>query len=131
MRNWDDETSTSNKSPASAKSASNPYINTQETSPNAETMASTSTSTSANPPTLADLDLTNPAYREKNSNLTASTDSRPVSAAPFNEAETKKLLRKLDLHLIPFLALIYLYVGRPPLSLFSSLLPPSPHYPCA
>jgi len=35
--------------------------------------------------------------------------STPVSEAqPFTKADTRKLLRKLDLNLIPFLALIYL-----------------------
>lgn len=47
-------------------------------------------------------------YREKTSDLTDGTDSRPTSAVPFNGVETKRLLRKMDLHLIPFLALIYL-----------------------
>ena len=99
MRNWDDETST--KSLVSSKS------NSKKTPPKLETMASTSASTTENH-TLVDLDLTTTTYREKNPDLTSSNDSRPVSAAPFNEADTKKLLRKLDLHLIPFLALIYL-----------------------
>ncbi len=101
MRNWDDETST--KSLDSSKS------NCKKTPSKLETMASTSASTVENH-TLTDLDLnlTTTTYREKNPDLTSSNDSRPVSAAPFNEADTKKLLRKLDLHLIPFLALIYL-----------------------
>lgn len=42
----------------------------------------------------------------------ADTKGSEIAVAPgsFSEAETKKLLRKLDLHLIPFLALIYLRV---------------------
>jgi hypothetical protein len=37
--------------------------------------------------------------------------STPDSEAPhFDELRTKKLLRKLDWHLVPFLALLYLYV---------------------
>jgi len=30
------------------------------------------------------------------------------NAIPFDEGATKRLLRKLDLHLVPFLALLYL-----------------------
>ncbi|KAK0118349.1 hypothetical protein ONS95_012638 [Cadophora gregata] len=99
MRNWDDENST--KSLDSSKS------DPKKTPPKVVNMASASTSTAGNH-TLPDLDLPIATYREKNTDLTSSNDSRPVSAAPFNEADTKKLLRKLDLHLIPFLALIYL-----------------------
>ena len=33
------------------------------------------------------------------------------SGTPFDQATTKKLLRKLDWHLVPFLALLYLYVS--------------------
>lgn len=32
------------------------------------------------------------------------------SGTPFDVPRTKKLLRKLDFHLVPFLALLYLYV---------------------
>jgi len=46
--------------------------------------------------------------QEKKIDLVQSTASDAVSSVPFGEAATKKLLRKLDLHLIPFLALIYL-----------------------
>lgn len=57
----------------------------------------------------AGLNLTNATYQEKNTDLTGSTErGAPPIPAPFSEAETKKLLLKLDLHLIPFLALIYL-----------------------
>ncbi len=59
-----------------------------------------------NPP--ADLDLTKATYREKNTDLTGSTEDGAATPIPFTVAETKKLLLKLDLHLIPFLALIYL-----------------------
>lgn len=49
---------------------------------------------------------------------TSDTDSKDVGvaqiedvspqAAPFDAARTKSLLRKLDWHLVPFLALLYL-----------------------
>jgi hypothetical protein len=40
--------------------------------------------------------------------LTSTKGTTVFAPAPFSEADTKKLLRKLDLHLIPFLALLYL-----------------------
>jgi hypothetical protein len=47
------------------------------------------------------------SYRENNkSAATSSTDIR--QSQPFDQAATKRLLRKLDNHLIPFLSLIYL-----------------------
>lgn len=47
--------------------------------------------------------------QEKNIHPVGSTSSDPASnVVPFNEVATKKLLRKLDVHLIPFLALMYL-----------------------
>ncbi|CZT49129.1 related to allantoate permease [Rhynchosporium secalis] len=58
-------------------------------------------------PATPEIILTDASSREKTSNMTESTD-RPVNGAPFTAVETKKLLRKLDLHLIPFLALFYL-----------------------
>jgi hypothetical protein len=47
---------------------------------------------------------------EKKLDLAGSTVSDPVSATavPFDQGATKRLLRKLDLHLLPWLALIYL-----------------------
>jgi hypothetical protein len=36
-----------------------------------------------------------------------------VESQGFDEKATKKLIRKLDWHLIPFLSLIYLYVNHP------------------
>jgi hypothetical protein len=36
-----------------------------------------------------------------------------VESQGFDERATKKLIRKLDWHLIPFLSLIYLYVEFP------------------
>lgn len=37
-------------------------------------------------------------------------------AAPFDAARTKKLIRRLDWHIVPFLSLLYLFVS--PLFLF-------------
>lgn len=61
---------------------------------------------------LPDLGLSQSQYREKK-DLTGSASTDPPSLQvatplPFNPAATKKLLRKLDLNLIPFLALLYL-----------------------
>jgi hypothetical protein len=56
----------------------------------------------------ADLDLTSIAFQEKNHEIRESTGSDVSLSMPFNDAATKRLLRKLDLHLIPFLAVIYL-----------------------
>lgn len=38
----------------------------------------------------------------------SSSDEGSNNAAPFTEAETKLLLRRLDYHLLPFLSLLYL-----------------------
>lgn len=54
------------------------------------------------------LDLTRAGYQGKNGELISSTICPPQFDMPFDEAATKKLVRKLDLHLIPFLAFIYL-----------------------
>jgi hypothetical protein len=57
-----------------------------------------------------DSDLSQAKYIEdKELGSLTSTEGTTVSAPlPFTEAATKKLLRKLDFHLIPFLALLYL-----------------------
>jgi hypothetical protein len=47
------------------------------------------------------------SYRENNKSVATSSTDIPQSL-PFDHAATKRLLRKLDYHLIPFLALIYL-----------------------
>ncbi|TQS37032.1 hypothetical protein Golomagni_02506 [Golovinomyces magnicellulatus] len=48
-------------------------------------------------------------YSEKNTDSSESTVTDTSSlATPFDSLATKRLLRKLDLHLIPFLALLYL-----------------------
>jgi len=60
------------------------------------------------PPTVTTLDVTD---EEKKLGRAGSTVSDPVSAtpaAPFDQGATRRLLRKLDLHLLPWLALIYL-----------------------
>jgi hypothetical protein len=54
--------------------------------------------------------LTSALYREKNKSVAASSSTDTPQSQPFDQAATKRLLRKLDWHLIPFLALIYLYV---------------------
>jgi hypothetical protein len=49
---------------------------------------------------------------EKNAGVldaSASDSVESIEAQGFDEARTKKLVRKLDWHLIPFLSLIYLY----------------------
>ncbi len=38
-------------------------------------------------------------------------DVQIVESQGFDEARTKKLLRKLDWHIIPFMSLIYLYAA--------------------
>jgi hypothetical protein len=50
------------------------------------------------------------SYREKNKSVAASSSTDTPQSHPFDQAATKRLLRKLDWHLIPFLALIYLSV---------------------
>jgi hypothetical protein len=45
------------------------------------------------------------------------TSPSPEKAIPFDQKATRTLLRKLDFHLVPFLALLYLY------------LPPNPSAP--
>ena len=52
-------------------------------------------------------ELGSASYREKNKSVAASSTDTPQSQ-PFDQAATKRLLRKLDWHLIPFLTLIYL-----------------------
>ncbi|KAG0649409.1 MFS transporter prlL [Hyphodiscus hymeniophilus] len=52
--------------------------------------------------------LQSESYREKNESATASSSTVNPQSQPFDEAATKRLLRKLDWHLIPFFALIYL-----------------------
>jgi hypothetical protein len=54
------------------------------------------------------LEHTKAVYQEKNDDLTDASATPQSLALPFDGPGTKRLLRKLDLHLIPFLALIYL-----------------------
>lgn len=59
---------------------------------------------SENPP----LEKTVPLEQERE--LPSSNSLYLVEAGGFDLGATKKLVRKLDWHLIPFLSLIYLYV---------------------
>ena len=101
MRNWDDENRSSPHSQiskSSSPSTSKSKMASQE--PKITTSSIDVADASSDP--------------EKNIALVHSTASEAVSkvpsapSVPFDVAATKKLLRKLDLHLIPFLALIYL-----------------------
>ncbi|KAI1002194.1 hypothetical protein K3495_g6004 [Podosphaera aphanis] len=47
-------------------------------------------------------------HGKKSPELMRSILMLPVGTAPFDEVATRQLLRKLDIHLIPFLALLYL-----------------------
>lgn len=57
----------------------------------------------------------------------ASTSVEVVELRPFDEKATKRLLQKLDRHLIPYLSLIYLCVGNTHASF--SLSPGTPFPP--
>jgi hypothetical protein len=97
MRNWNDESA--NVSQLSSKSSSQKLSETEQ-------------ATMTSKPILAELDLSQAKYCEKNKDLSGSTSTDPTTLsapAPFDQAATKKLLRKLDLNLIPFLAFLYLY----------------------
>jgi hypothetical protein len=99
MRNWDEETHAV-PNPSSKSSSQN--------------LAEAVTPTMApNQPkhTLSDLGISQVKYNEKIKDESTSTLTEPTtlpSTPPFTDAATKKLLWKLDLHLIPFLALLYL-----------------------
>ena len=62
--------------------------------------------------------LASASYRENNKSLVASSTDTPQTIQSFDHAATKRLLRKLDYHLIPFLALIYLSVASRPFILY-------------
>lgn len=47
---------------------------------------------------------------ENNEKIVAPPAYNDDDAPHFDEARTRKLLRKLDWHIVPFLALLYLYV---------------------
>jgi hypothetical protein len=60
-------------------------------------------------PADSGLSQSKPGEKEKEtSTLTAFAPTTLAASTPFPHAAEKKLLRKLDLHLIPFLALLYL-----------------------
>ena len=96
MRNWNEE------SPTLSQASSKSDLKRKRNSPSYP-MA---TDTLKKSP--AELDLPNDAYQIRNNYLSDSTADRATHAVPFDEAATKKLLRKLDLHLMPFLCIIYL-----------------------
>jgi hypothetical protein len=58
--------------------------------------------------TDASLDGKTHETHEKDAVEIASTPSNGSDTQGFDEKQTKKLLRKLDIHLVPFLALLYL-----------------------
>jgi hypothetical protein len=66
-------------------------------------------STTSSKKTPDDLDLSKATTYRENTEITGSTIAASAVQAPFDPVARKKLLRKLDRHLIPFLALIYLY----------------------
>ncbi len=102
MRYWNEESPTLSHSTTKASTNSGPL---QKDLSKGETMAPNITKQAP-----SELDFSRANYAEKNSDLTDSTANISIVAvpAPFDHAATKKLLRKLDLHLIPFLALVYL-----------------------
>jgi hypothetical protein len=103
MRNWDEDSP-----PQSHASSKNKQESDQISASTQFKMESTSSSKK----TPDDLDLSKATtYHEKNTELTGSTVAASAVQAPFDPAARKKLLRKLDRHLIPFLALIYLQVA--------------------
>lgn len=74
------------------------------------TMALNIVSTSPDSDLANAANATNAVYAEKKDPTGTSTEDVVTGISPdgFDEAATKKLIRKLDLHLIPFMALIYL-----------------------
>jgi septal ring-binding cell division protein DamX len=97
MRNWDEdspfESYTSSKSREESEQSSSTKIkmeaNSAKKTPNG-------------------LDLTKATTYRESAELTGSIVAASPVQARFDTAARKKLLRKLDRHLIPFLALIYL-----------------------
>jgi hypothetical protein len=100
MRNWDEDSLP--QSHASSKSK-------QESDQISASTQIKMDSMSSSKKTPDGLDLSRAAaYHEKSTELTGSTVAASAVQAPFDPTARKKLLRKLDRHLIPFLALIYL-----------------------
>jgi hypothetical protein len=100
MRNWNSNDSLTLIQPSSKSSIQNVA--------EAETTTMAPDTSKSNP---ADSSLSQSKHGEKekeNSTSTAFAPTTLITSAPFNHAAEKKLLRKLDLHLIPFLALLYL-----------------------
>jgi hypothetical protein len=69
-------------------------------------MATTTTTTK-----IEEVDLGSVSYRENNKSIANSSATDSPQSQSFDQAATRRLLRKLDWHLIPFLALIYLSVN--------------------
>jgi hypothetical protein len=99
MRNWDNNSPTI---PHPSPKSSSQEVN----EPDKRTMAP---NLFKNSPT--DSAISQSKYSEKEKELSSSTSTEPMNLStptPFTATAEKKLLRKLDLHLIPFLALLYL-----------------------
>jgi hypothetical protein len=100
MRNWNSNDSLTLFQPSNKSSAQK--LNEAETTTMAPDMSK------INP---ADYGVSQSKHGEKEKETSTSTAFEPTTRAastPFTLAAEKKLLRKLDLHLIPFLALLYL-----------------------
>jgi hypothetical protein len=100
MRNWDEDSQS--QSHASSKSKQEP----DQISASTQIKMDSTTSSKKTPD---DLDLSKATTYRENTEITGSTIAASAVQAPFDPVARKKLLRKLDRHLIPFLALIYLY----------------------
>jgi hypothetical protein len=100
MRNWNSNDSLTLFQPSNKSSARK--VNDTETT----TMAS---DLCKNNPADSGLSQSKHDDQEKETTTSAAFDPSTLAAStPFTHAAEKKLLRKLDLHLIPFLALLYL-----------------------
>ena len=100
MRNWNSNDSLTLFEPSKKSSAQK--LNDTETTTMAPDLSK------INP---ADSGLSQSKHEDKGNETSSSTafDHTTLAAStPFTRVEEKKLLRKLDLHLIPFLALLYL-----------------------
>jgi hypothetical protein len=99
MRNWDSDSPTI---PQRSLKRTSQRINDSD-------MPTMAPNLSTDTPASSGLSQSKYSEREKEPNGSTSTEPAHLSApTPFTHAAEKKLLRKLDLHLIPFLALLYL-----------------------
>lgn len=71
----------------------------------------TGASTPSYDPTLNDKNdnMIDPSHFEKQVETKDAVDFDAANQPQFDEAKTKTLLRKLDINIVPFLALLYLY----------------------